>query len=226
MAVREYLFIDKEVQGALVGRVVVYWLAGIAYVALGSVGYNLYLSPNWTISQHFAYLLETYWAWIPSAVLILPMVIYDILRLSNKFAGPIFRLRDHLKQLVTDPDSKGIQFRGDDYWRDLAKPINQLQHRVLVLQNEVADLECQLAQARMLIPGLKSIPATATGQGAIPVEVKTRQPVPQLDKEQDETRQHKTAPSDVQDDDVYGTPNSDTSERTQSGTALLDEATV
>ncbi|GAB5403902.1 MAG: hypothetical protein Aurels2KO_21330 [Aureliella sp.] len=215
MAVRERLFIDKEVQGALVARVVIYWLAGIAYVILGSVGTNLYTSPNWTISQHFSHMLDTYWAWIPSALLILPLVIYDVVRLSNKFAGPIYRLRSHLQRSLDNPAPERVQFRGDDFWRDLADPVNELQRRIVKLQDEVVDLQTQLHEARLLIPSLRNTPKpspkkTPAGNVAEPRNSAEQGRV----AEQAKT----TKPTST------SAASQESSARTQSGTALLDEA--
>lgn len=143
MAIRKHLFVDNEVQGVLLGRVLLYWIAGILYVLLGSIGYQYFNTPDMTLGQHLESLYGAYWAWIPSAILILPLVLFDVLRLSHRFSGPKYRLCQTLEAIRNDSSTGPITFRDEDYWRDLAPPINRLREHIASLQQKVEHLSEQ-----------------------------------------------------------------------------------
>lgn len=147
MVLRQKLLIDVDVQGALIGRVLIYWAVGLIYVALGSVCFQYYQEPEWTLSEHAQRLLSDFWPWLPSALLFLPLVIYDVVRLSNRFAGPIFRLRRHLGLLNKDSNCGSLVFRSEDFWRDIITPVNQLQAQIQHLEAQVVALESSMEQA-------------------------------------------------------------------------------
>jgi hypothetical protein len=80
------------------------------------------------------------WPWLPTAIILLPLAIYDVVRLSNMFAGPVFRLRKHFAALRQDIACAPLTFREDDYWRDLAAPINDMQAEILRLRSAIIEL--------------------------------------------------------------------------------------
>ncbi len=134
MVLRQKFWIDRSVQGVLIGRIVLYWTVGLLYLGLGSACFQYYAHPDWTIEAHAWALFQQIWPWLPSLVLFMPLVIYDIIRLSNLFAGPIYRLRVHLDEVMENPECRPLTFREDDYWQDLVKPINYLQNEVIALR--------------------------------------------------------------------------------------------
>lgn len=125
-------------QGVLIGRVILYWCCAMAHLGLGVAFFQYYEHPEWSIGEHVGELLGQVGPWLPSVFLILPLVIFDVVRLSNLFVGPIYRLRQHLNELQEDKDCQPLKFREDDYWQDLADPINSLQAEILELRNELA----------------------------------------------------------------------------------------
>lgn len=140
MVLREKVWVDRNVQGVLIGRIVLYWIAVMLYVGLGSACFQQYQHPDWTIVTHGRALFEQFWPWLPSAVLCLPLVIFDVVRLSNCFVGPIYRLRKHLDELNENPNCRPLKFRDGDYWQDLVEPMHCLQSELLMLRGEVVRL--------------------------------------------------------------------------------------
>ncbi len=148
MVLREKFWIDDKVQGVLIGRVMLYWAVGVIYLGLGIVGFQFYENPNWSILQHLQCLFSQVWPWLPSMVLLVPLIVCDIVRLSNLFAGPIYRLRNHLNQLVDDPECVPLKFRVDDYWQELSVPVNRLQTELLILRKQVNELNAVIAESK------------------------------------------------------------------------------
>lgn len=144
MVLRQRFWIDSNVQGVLIGRFVIYWAVGVLYLALGNLGFQYNQNPEYSFERHFAELFGQVWPWIPSLILFLPLVLFDVIRLSNLFVGPIYRLRNHLTKLMNEPDCHPLTFREDDYWQDLAEPVNMLQLKIMQMQLKIAQYEDQL----------------------------------------------------------------------------------
>lgn len=133
MMSRRRKWIDARVQGALVGRIVIYWLAAVLYFGTGIAVSQYCDHPDWTLGEHWQAWLATSGPWIPSTCLLLPIVIYDIVCLSHTFSGPIYRLRQQLRKLIQSPNCSPMVLREDDHWKDLIAPLNALQNQILSL---------------------------------------------------------------------------------------------
>jgi hypothetical protein len=140
MVLRQKYWIDGEVQGILVGRVLVYAAVAVTYVVVGSFCFQYWKYPDWTLHEHVGQLFHQFWPWMPSCLLLMPLVMHDVVRLSNLFAGPVYRLRQHLSELIANPNCHPLKFREDDYWQDLVGPINQLQNEIIALRMVVDTL--------------------------------------------------------------------------------------
>ena len=160
MVIRQTYWIDRDVQGILIGRVIVYAAAAALYLLLGNFCISFWQKPAWTLGQHSSHLFQELWPWLPSMLLLIPLVIHDVVRVSNLFAGPIYRLRQHLTELNRDPNCRPLKFRDDDYWQDLVAPINQLQNEILALRLVVDGLVKKQMAARQSDEGT-SVSASA-----------------------------------------------------------------
>ena len=127
---RRQLFVDPNVQGLLIFRIGAYWLCCMAFVTIPLLIARVLTEPDKFFFQQFDDLWLDYWPVVVVAVLMLPLFIYDALRVSNKFAGPICRLRRDLLRLAEGEDVKPIVFRQDDLWQDLAGCFNKVADRL------------------------------------------------------------------------------------------------
>jgi hypothetical protein len=59
-----------------------------------------------------------------------PVFIYDAIKLSSRFTGPIHRLREGLGALAGGQPVSTLTFRGDDFWQDLAQDFNRVAQRM------------------------------------------------------------------------------------------------
>ena len=57
-------------------------------------------------------------------------IVYDSVKLSNRFVGPIIRFRKSIRDLSHGKTVQPIVFRGDDYWQELADDFNEMIERV------------------------------------------------------------------------------------------------
>ncbi|MBP86447.1 MAG: hypothetical protein CMJ64_07000 [Planctomycetaceae bacterium] len=65
-----------------------------------------------------------------ASVFVLPVVLWDVLRLSHRFAGPMIRLRHALSDLANGKEVKTVSFRDGDYWTEFADHFNRLNERL------------------------------------------------------------------------------------------------
>jgi hypothetical protein len=131
-SLRKHLFVDPKVQGALVLRVVFYWVVCLITMALIMLCWRLLTNPEKILFMR----LDDMWfdycqpALIASCLL-LPMVLMDAIRFSNRFVGPLLRLRRSMRELARGENVKPIAFRDSDYWQELAEEFNAVRAKVL-----------------------------------------------------------------------------------------------
>lgn len=135
------VFVDKGVQGALARRVGLYWMIclwGMFGVLAGFPIVVTLLSglPN---SPSVGQLLYTtwlsFWPTLLASVFVLPVLIWDVLRVSHRFAGPMVRLRHAMRDLADGKDVPPVKFREGDFWTEFADHFNQLNERLRAANN-------------------------------------------------------------------------------------------
>jgi len=128
---RKKQFVESAVQGALLRRIVLHWLLffTIAFFAL----------PLWSMiqtadfSRPFASLM--WQSWFETApvflllIALLPLFAWDTITLSNRFAGPIYRLHKTIRSLGAGEGFRPIKLRKGDFWTDLADDFNDMVER-------------------------------------------------------------------------------------------------
>lgn len=121
---RYRLLIDKPVQSAILFRALWYW--GICLVAQLLMAFffasaasssNGYSTDDPRMWWH---LQLTFLA----AVVLLPIILLDVLKLSHRWVGPIFRVRNTLRSLGKGENVSPVKFREHDFWQDLAGDLN------------------------------------------------------------------------------------------------------
>jgi hypothetical protein len=73
-----------------------------------------------------------------ASLVLLPLVVMDIVRLSNRFVGPLVRLRRGMRALARGEAVQPIQFRQGDFWQDFAEEFNGVVARMQALENRPA----------------------------------------------------------------------------------------
>lgn len=134
MAGRKNLLIDQSVQGSLLRRIGFYSLACGLYFLMTLVITETLSNPRESIAETTRRCLEEAIFWAPGLMLLAPIILYDLIRVTNRLAGPIFRLRRELGRLAEGRPSQPLVLREDDYWSEVAESFNQLRREVLRLR--------------------------------------------------------------------------------------------
>ena len=127
---RRQKFVDRQVQGSIVLRTAIYWVLCMFILGLMLFVWQVLSSPAEPFLIHITAMWQQYGPVAIASVLILPILIIDIVGLSNRFAGPMYRLRRSLRQLADGEPVAPVKFRNNDFWADTADDFNCLLARI------------------------------------------------------------------------------------------------
>ncbi len=131
---RKRLFVDPKVQGALVVRVGFYWIVCLITLTLMLLCWRILTGPARLFYTHFDDMWFNFGPALIASFVLLPLVIVDIVRLSNRFAGPLVRLRRSMRALARGEEVQPIRFREGDFWQEFADEFNAVLARVQELE--------------------------------------------------------------------------------------------
>jgi hypothetical protein len=124
---RKRLLVDTKVQGALLFGVARYWIACVLTIELLNMSWQIATGPDQP--TFFWYLFNHDWRpsliRIGASALLLVPILFDVLRLSNRFAGPVFRMQRTLRNFVETGTVETVRLRDKDFWHDFAAVLNQ-----------------------------------------------------------------------------------------------------
>jgi signal transduction histidine kinase len=131
---RKTFVVDRDVQGGLLAKAACYWLLSLTMVgALNVLGW-VFIAPGVDvlvqIRQQLPSLFGTFLVALASTLIVLPVLLYDLAKHTNRFAGPVFRLQRCMKEIAEGKSVRLISFRKDDYWQELAGSFNQVVARL------------------------------------------------------------------------------------------------
>ena len=127
---RSRYFVDREFQGAMAKRIVLHWVLLICLYAIGMAMFH------WAsqIGNPFEDQFQSYWSRYGGTLLILasltPVFVYDSIKLTNRLAGPLHRLRRGLKALARGEEGELVTSRSNDFWRDMVEDYNRVRDRI------------------------------------------------------------------------------------------------
>lgn len=129
-------FIDSNVQGTLARRIIVHWLVFLSVAFVVSFILQVLTNPFRPISEHVQDLWWTHGPFLLVMLFLLPVFVVDTIKLSHRFAGPIFALRRAIRNVASGEPARKIKFRKKDFWHDLAEDYNTMLARLGALEGE------------------------------------------------------------------------------------------
>jgi len=127
---RRKKFIDADVQGALVRRIVFHWAVFLMAALVVSFVLQLLSNPFRPLQEHLQGLWSSHGPFLLVVVFLLPVLIVDTIKISHRFAGPIFGLRRAMREVASGRAPRVLKFRANDFWHDLADDYNALVRRL------------------------------------------------------------------------------------------------
>jgi hypothetical protein len=123
---RKILFVDAKVQGALVLRALSYWFFCLLTVVFMVLLWRILQGPPQMFYMHVDAMCAQFGPALIASVLLLPVVLIDSIRLSNRFAGPLVRLRRAMRAVSKGEQVEPVIFRDGDYWQEFADDFNAM----------------------------------------------------------------------------------------------------
>jgi hypothetical protein len=127
---RRHMFVDPKVQGALIARLVAYWIVCLISMTLTLLCWRMLTGPDQPLRVHFREMWFCYGPALVVSLLLLPLVIVDVVRFSNRFVGPLLRLRRSMRELARNECNHPLSFRDADFWQEIAEEFNALRDHV------------------------------------------------------------------------------------------------
>ena len=149
-----------KTQAALLIRVVAYWLVCLTGVFLARLFFSD--STGWN-SQSAGEVFRDLAPSLFGSMLLLPLALLDMIRVSNRMAGPVLRLKAAMLRVASGKDVSPITFRAGDYCSELAPAFNQIVLRSIRPKKQHNDVEKTEAQPILMPPTEATlVPAGAT----------------------------------------------------------------
>jgi hypothetical protein len=150
---RRKTFVDAKVQGALVRRLVLHWVAFFAVASIVAFALQVLSNPFRPIEQHLQEMWWTHGPFLLVMFFMLPVFIIDTIKLSHRFAGPIYRLRGVIRGMAQGEPYKPVQFRELDFWQGLADDFNKMVEKISgrpesIVTERKEDLEAEALAAK------------------------------------------------------------------------------
>jgi hypothetical protein len=132
---RRRLLIDGPVQLGLFRRLALYAVYCLITATLLVFFWRVITMPFQRPHEHLLSAIGSSAPLLLALACILSFVAYDLLKLTNHFVGPIYRLRCTLASLERGETIRPIKFREGDYWCELAGQLNLLAARLGQLES-------------------------------------------------------------------------------------------
>lgn len=139
MAKRRKLFVDRAVQGSLLRRIVLHW--ALYFTGLVVVLGIFYMMKSLATSQPMSMkdFFQEHMITFSVLLTMVPVFLYDTLKLSHRFAGPMVRLRNSLRDWADGKNVPPIKFRQRDFWSEFADYFNRAVERSNHMSSERED---------------------------------------------------------------------------------------
>lgn len=150
---RKKTYVDPQVQGALVRRLIFHWFAFLGVASGVAFCLQVLSDPFTNVSEHFRQLWWSQGPFLVVMLFMLPAFVLDTIKLSNRFAGPIYRLRSIVREIARGGSVRRLQFRDFDFWQGLASDFNAMTDRfksgdVEFVDDKAAAEELELTAAK------------------------------------------------------------------------------
>lgn len=151
---RKKHYIDACVQGALARRIILHWLLFLAVGSFVAFVLQALANPFQPLGTHAR---EMWWSHGPFLLVmafLLPVFVVDTIKLSHRFAGPIYNLRRSIRQITDGEPARKLKFRRHDFWHGLADEFNEMLEKLGLLETK-DDSEKAAARTEKLVAAEK-----------------------------------------------------------------------
>ncbi|WP_146515429.1 hypothetical protein [Rubripirellula amarantea] len=122
---RRRALVDPEVQGDVLRKIAIHWVVFFVCNACAlMIWIRLFEQPDVNWGQTFGDTAKRFLPFFIITLALIPAFVWDTLKLTNRFAGPILRLRSTLSDASRGLKVAPLHFRTNDYWQEIAENFN------------------------------------------------------------------------------------------------------
>ena len=128
---RRTTIFDPEVQGSVIRKIAIHWIIffGCNVLAL-LIWVRLFEQPDASWGQTFSDTVRRFLPFFVVTLALIPAFVWETLKLTSRFAGPILRLREALAEAGKGRTVPPLRFRDNDFWQEMASNFNlMMEHR-------------------------------------------------------------------------------------------------
>jgi HAMP domain-containing protein len=135
---RKRYYIDSQLQGALLMRTLGYWCFCVLATGMVLLLWQVATGPHRPFLSYFSLheILQRHSAVVAASIVLLPILLLDVLMTTNRFAGPLYRLRRSMRALAAGEHVQPVEFRDGDFWHEVADEFNAVAAYVDELKRE------------------------------------------------------------------------------------------
>jgi len=127
-------FVDPEVQGGLLRKIAFHWILLFVVNSISLVVWvRMFEQPEASWGATFTDCIERFLPFFVISALLIPAFVWDTLKITHRFAGPILRFRSALSAAAKGQEVEPLNFRNNDFWQEIASDFNS----VVVRKNPV-----------------------------------------------------------------------------------------
>ena len=119
-----HVFVGHEVRDPPHLRCIVNWVFCICIAGMVLLCWSVLSNPGHPTAFYFVELWQQYQLLFGTSIVLLLIAMIDFVRISNRFCGPVVRLKNELKRVAEGETVQPIVFREDDYWKEIAESFN------------------------------------------------------------------------------------------------------
>jgi hypothetical protein len=155
---RKQVYVSKEIQGQIVSKLAIYWATYhlALWHAMFLFHYFLYrgqllanpdLAPVPFPIQYFQFLTQHY-TMLVCAMAVFPLILWDMVKMTHRVAGPLVRFTNSLKQLERGEKVKEIRLRDGDLLCEFQDAFNSYLKKCNLLEQDELSARWNDAPAR------------------------------------------------------------------------------
>ncbi len=122
---RRTTIFDPEVQGSVIRKITIHWIIFFSCNVLALlIWVRLFEQPDASWEQTFWDTARRFLPFFVVTLALIPAFVWDTLKLTSRFAGPILRLRAALADAGKGRHVAPLRFRDNDFWQEIASNFN------------------------------------------------------------------------------------------------------
>jgi hypothetical protein len=138
---RSRYLIDPKVQWSIAGMITYHWAVFLlCLVTISAMVQVMVAAGHHPFVNSLTEAIRAHLPILGMMVLMLPIFLRDMLKMTNRFAGPMYRLRLSLSSLSNGRPTSKIRFRSKDFWQEVADDFNTILGRIEELESEITML--------------------------------------------------------------------------------------